>query len=109
VQHCMAPANRLDPQAQKQALVAALNEHRINTLAELRRVERIFATLGSSDLTQPMTSACKTHLAARIKGRPLTILPGMHYVNSHSLLSELRGLTRNYPFRYVTLSQLCPR
>ena len=24
----------------------------------------------------------------------------MHYVNSNSLLSELRGITRNYPFRY---------
>lgn len=54
----MAPADSNDPQAQKQALVRALNDHRINTLGELRRVERIFATLGSSDLTQPMTSAC---------------------------------------------------
>ena len=56
----MAPANRCDPQAQKQALITALNEHRINTIGELRRVERIFATLGSSDVTQPMTSACTT-------------------------------------------------
>jgi hypothetical protein len=54
----MAPANRNDPQTQKQALIKALNEHRINTIVELRRVERIFATLGSSDVTQPMTAAC---------------------------------------------------
>ena len=47
-----------DPQAQKQAMIVALNEHRINTIGELRRVERIFATLGSPDLTQPMTAAC---------------------------------------------------
>ena len=54
----MAPANCNDPKAQKQALIKALNEHRINTIVELRRVERIFATLGSSDVTQPMTAAC---------------------------------------------------
>ena len=29
------------------------------------------------------------------------IVAGMYYVNSNSLLTELRGLTRNYPFRYV--------
>jgi len=58
----MAPANKPDPQAQKQALIDTLNEHRINTLGELRRVERIFATLGSSDLTQPMTAACVLHI-----------------------------------------------
>jgi hypothetical protein len=55
----MGPANRPDPQAQKRALIAALNEHRINTIPELRRVERVFATLGSSDVTQPMTAACE--------------------------------------------------
>lgn len=55
----MGSANRNDPQAQKQAMITALNEHRINTIVELRRVERIFATLGSSDVTQPMTAACK--------------------------------------------------
>lgn len=51
-------ANECDRQAQKLALIEALNEHRINTLGGLRRIERIFATLGSSDLTQPMTAAC---------------------------------------------------
>ena len=55
----MAPANNDERQAQKQALITALNEHRINTIGELRRVERIFAQLGSSDLTQPMTAACR--------------------------------------------------
>lgn len=54
----MAPTDPPDPQAQKQAMIDALNQHRINTIGELRRVERIFATLGSPDLTQPMTAAC---------------------------------------------------
>ena len=54
----MASADCPNPKAQKQALIAALNERRVNTIAELRRVERIFAGLGHSDLTEPMTSAC---------------------------------------------------
>ncbi|KAK0928995.1 hypothetical protein LTR91_006240 [Friedmanniomyces endolithicus] len=73
--------------AQKRAMIAALNEHRINTIGELRRVERVFATLGSPDLTQPMTAAW------------------MYYVNSNSLLTELRGLTRNYPFSSECLDE----
>ena len=98
----MGHTNRVDPQAQKRALITALNEHRVNTIGELRRVERIFATLGSSDVTQPMTAACKTHTCSPVD---LTlILTGMHYVNSNSLLSELRGLTRDYPFRYIPMS-----
>ena len=52
-------ADRSESQAQKQALIEALDEHRINTIGELRRVERIFATLASSDLTRPMTAACE--------------------------------------------------
>lgn len=54
----MPSTNAKAQQAQKQALIQALNEHRINTIAELRRVERVFATLGSPDITQPMTAAC---------------------------------------------------
>ncbi|KAK3052118.1 hypothetical protein LTR09_006710 [Extremus antarcticus] len=83
----MAPANRPDPQAQKRGLISALNEHRVNTIGELRRVERVFATLGSSDVTQPMTAAW------------------VHYVNSNSLLSELRCITRNYPFSSECLEE----
>ncbi|TKA30275.1 hypothetical protein B0A54_15353 [Friedmanniomyces endolithicus] len=83
----MCPTDRSDPQAQKRAMIAALNEHRINTIGELRRVERVFATLGSPDLTQPMTAAW------------------MYYVNSNSLLTELRGLTRNYPFSSECLDE----
>lgn len=32
-------------QAQRQALITALNENRVNTIAELRRIERVFAQL----------------------------------------------------------------
>lgn len=56
----MACANGSQQQAQKLALIEALNDHRINTIGELRRVERMFAALGSSDLTQPMTAACES-------------------------------------------------
>jgi len=60
-----------------------------NTLTELRRIEKDVITLSQSsptavsDIAQlqtPMTNAWTA------------------YVNSHNLLSELRGLTRNYPF-----------
>lgn len=67
-------------QAQKQQLVEALRTHRINTLTELRRVERLFASAGEKELTEPMTSAW------------------LYYVNSNTLLAELRALTKNYPF-----------
>ena len=46
-------------QAQKPALVAALNNHSINTLAGLRQVERVFAQLRTPDLAAPMAAACR--------------------------------------------------
>ena len=101
----MAPADRPDPQAQKQALITALNEHRINTIGELRRIERIFATLGSSDLTQPITSAFKMLESALSFESVHCHSSGVYYVNSDSLLTEMRGLTRNYPFKYVLVLQ----
>ena len=58
----------------------ALRTHRVNTLTELRRIERIFASLNTAEVTEPMTTAWA------------------HYVNSHNLLNELRGITKNYPF-----------
>ena len=45
-------------QAEKSKMIASLRNHSVNTLAELRRIERIFATMGTSDLTEPMTTAC---------------------------------------------------
>ncbi|KAF2237839.1 hypothetical protein EV356DRAFT_573845 [Viridothelium virens] len=72
-------------QAEKDQLIAALRTKRINTLLELRRVERMFAQLGTPDLTEPMTTAWQ------------------YYVNSNQLLNELRSLTRNYPFSSACL------
>ena len=67
-------------QKDKDQLISSLRTHRVNTLTELRRIERIFAYLSSPEVTESMTSAWA------------------HYVNSNNLLSELRGLTRNFPF-----------
>jgi hypothetical protein len=70
-------------------MVDALRTHRVNTLAELRRIERVLAAIGTDDVTEPMTTAWS------------------YYVNSHGLLTELRSLTRNYPFKYVRLLLIC--
>lgn len=73
--------------AEKEQLVHALQSHRVNTLVELRRIEKAFAILGSPDVTEPMTAAWS------------------YYVNSHSLLTELRALTKNYPFSSECLEE----
>jgi hypothetical protein len=46
-------------QTKKAQLVRALQTHQVNTLEGLRRIERIFASIGTPDVTGPMTSACK--------------------------------------------------
>ena len=91
-------------QAEKEQLVHALQSHRVNTLVELRRIEKAFAILGSPDVTEPMTAACKFAVTQQVFNRVsrLTRLAGSYYVNSHSLLTELRALTKNYPFRYAS-------
>ena len=81
-QPIMVRANPPDPQTQKQGLIKALNERRVNTIGELRRIERIFATLGSPDLTQPMTSACE------ILRRPSPFHPPL--TDSRDALCELK-------------------
>ncbi|KAF2116944.1 hypothetical protein BDV96DRAFT_39122 [Lophiotrema nucula] len=72
---------------EKSQMIEALNSHQITTLVELRRIEKAFATLGSPDVTEPMTAAWS------------------YYVNSHGLLTELRGLTKNYPFSSECLEE----
>ena len=74
-------------QSDKERLIRALRTRQVNTLTELRRIEKIFASLNSAEVTEPMTSAWA------------------HYVNSHNLLNELRGLTRNYPFSSECLDE----
>ena len=62
-------------------MIQVLRLHQLNTLTELRRIERAFAVLGTSDVSESMTKAWS------------------YYVDSHGLLTELRGMTRNYPFK----------
>ena len=45
--------------AEKEQMIQALNSHRINTVGELRRIEKAFAELGSPDVAAPITAACK--------------------------------------------------
>jgi len=46
-------------QADKERFIQASNSHQINSIFELRRVERLFAYIGTPDVTQPMTAACR--------------------------------------------------
>ncbi|KAF2712120.1 hypothetical protein K504DRAFT_521419 [Pleomassaria siparia CBS 279.74] len=73
--------------AEKDRMIKALRSHHVNTLVELQRIERAFAVLGSSDVTEPMTAAWS------------------YYVNSHNLLTEVRALTKNYPFNSECLDE----
>lgn len=65
-------------------LIEDLQTHRVNTLTGLCRIERIAATCDNEEdaiaFQAPMTSAWE------------------FYVTSNQFLSELRGLTQNYPF-----------
>jgi hypothetical protein len=37
-----------------------LQSHRINSLAELRQIEIVFASIGTPDVQAPMTLACES-------------------------------------------------
>ncbi|KAL9131964.1 MAG: hypothetical protein Q9217_000244 [Psora testacea] len=74
-------------QADKEQMLRSLRTHRVNTLTELRRIEKLFASESSKDVTEAMTTAWA------------------HYVNSNNLLSELRGMTKNYPFSSECLDE----
>ncbi|OHF03281.1 hypothetical protein CORC01_01334 [Colletotrichum orchidophilum] len=66
-----------------QQLIESLETHRVNTLTELCRIERVAATCENEEdalaFQGPMTAAWD------------------YYVNSNQFLTELRGLTRSYP------------
>jgi len=72
-------------------LIESLQTHRVNTLTELCRIERVAASCDSEDdaraFQEPMTAAWR------------------YYVTSNQMLSELRGLTRSYPFCGDILTQ----
>ncbi|KAK4169622.1 hypothetical protein QBC43DRAFT_340274 [Cladorrhinum sp. PSN259] len=64
-------------------IIESLLTHRINTLTELCRAERFAATASQDEaqaFQEPMTAAWN------------------YYVSSNQMLTELHGLTPNYPF-----------
>ncbi|KAH7265815.1 hypothetical protein FSOLCH5_013244 [Fusarium solani] len=65
-------------------LIRSLTAHQVNTLTELRRIERIAAS-------------CEDEDDARAFQEPMT-LAWANYVTSNQFLIELHGLTPNYPF-----------
>jgi hypothetical protein len=64
-------------------MIESLQTHKVNTLTELCRIERVAASCDNVEEAQafqePMAMAWD------------------YYVNSNQLLLELRGLSRNYP------------
>jgi hypothetical protein len=91
---CLTSVNRVltnNLQQSTAQLIESLNTHRINTLTELCRIERVAADPNTSEADQqafqsPMTTAWN------------------YYVSSNNMLNELRGLTRNYPFSSEALN-----
>ena len=65
----------------------SLENHTVNQLIELRRIEKLLASGRTPDVTKALTNAWA------------------HYVNSNNLLSELRGLTSSYPFSSECLDE----
>ena len=88
--------NRRDTmESNVQSVVDALSSRRINTLTELRRMERILVAT-----VQPHVRDQRDH--------PLVTLLAnawLNYVENNNLLSELRNLTRDYPFSSELLDE----
>ncbi|KAF7562360.1 hypothetical protein G7046_g1768 [Stylonectria norvegica] len=80
----MKPSRLTISQHSLQQLIQSLSTHRVNTLTELCRIERAAAS-------------CDNEADARAFQEPMTA-SWVHYVTSKQFLTELRGLTRNYPF-----------
>ncbi|OAA79044.1 hypothetical protein LEL_02530 [Akanthomyces lecanii RCEF 1005] len=84
-QHPSSPNRRRSPSPHTiQQLLDTLRHQRVNTITELCRIERAAA-------------ACTRPDDARAFQAPMT-QAWVRYVTGHQLLSELRGLTRGYPF-----------
>ena len=45
-------------QAEKEGLIDTLRKRKVNSVVELRRIEKRLAAIGTMDVTEPMTSAC---------------------------------------------------
>ena len=70
-------------------MIKSLKSHSVNQLLELRRLEKALA--GAGQRTAEGTDALQSAWA--------------HYVNSNNLLSELRGMTKSYPFSSECLDE----
>ncbi|KAF2131160.1 hypothetical protein P153DRAFT_374929 [Dothidotthia symphoricarpi CBS 119687] len=81
------PSTRRISMIEKEQYIQVLRSHQVNTVVELRRIEKVFAVLGTPDVSEPMTAAWS------------------YYVTYHSLLTELRALTKNYPFSSECLEE----
>jgi hypothetical protein len=75
--------------AEVNSMIQSLRSRRVNTLTELRRIERTLAVLPafSTEYIVNMTDAWN------------------NYVNCNNFLNELRGLTRRYPFSAELLEE----
>lgn len=72
-------------------MIESLQSHKVNTLTELCRIERA-------------ASSCENAQDAQAFQEPLRNAWD-YYVNSNQLLSELRGLSRNYPISGVLVDE----
>jgi hypothetical protein len=95
------PTSRQNPpcgrtiQPSARQLIESLTHNRVNTLTELCRIERI-------------ATACENEADARAFQEPMTTA-WTRYVERHQLLTELRGLTRGYPFSAELVSEALSR
>lgn len=78
-----------------QSIVDALSSRRINTLTELRRMERILLAAIQPRVTDLRESSLVEVLESA----------WLNYVQNNNLLSELRNLTRDYPFSSELLDE----
>lgn len=78
-----------------QSIVDALSSRRINTLTELRRMERILLAAVQPHVTNLRESSLVGVLASA----------WLNYVQNNNLLNELRNLTRDYPFSSELLDE----
>lgn len=76
----------LTAQSKTQHLIDSLTSHRLNTLTELCRIERLAA------------HRCATHPSEAPALRAPMTAAWARYVGSRQLLAELRGLSPSYPF-----------
>lgn len=73
------------PKSLMQQYIESLETHRVNTLTELCRIERVAA-------------ACENEEDSRAFQAPMTQAWTYYVTTNNQFLTELRGLSPNYPF-----------